>query len=92
MATFAVELEYGDRDLLQRIRPTHREYLRELEQRGVLLAAGPYADDKAGLLIYSVADEDELRKVLDADPYTQHGVVARTTIREWNTVLGTWLS
>ena len=93
MAKFVVELVYGeDREHRLEVRPAHREYSRGLADRGVLLAGGPYADDLGALLVYEVADEDELREVLDDDPYTTAGVIAETTVREWNAVTGSWVS
>ncbi|GAA2815431.1 YciI family protein [Saccharopolyspora taberi] len=93
MAKFVVELVYGaDRDHRLEVRPAHREYSKGLGERGVLLAGGPYADDLGALLIYEVADADELREVLAADPYTEAGVIAETRIREWNAVTGSWVA
>ncbi len=92
MATFAVELVYiEDRERRLEARPAHREYSRELAGRGVLLAGGPFSDERAALLIYEAADADELQRILDADPYVQAGVVAETTVREWNVITGSWL-
>lgn len=92
MAKFVVELVYGeDRDRRLEVRPEHREYSKELAGRGVLLAGGPYADERGALLVYRAADADELQRVLDADPYTEAGVIAETTIREWDVVSGAWI-
>jgi uncharacterized protein len=52
MAWFTVETTYvEDRDRLADSRPRHREYLRELVERGKVAAAGPYADDSAGFAV-----------------------------------------
>ncbi|MGW3469256.1 YciI family protein [Saccharopolyspora sp. NPDC000995] len=91
MAKFVVDLVYGeDEQRRLEVRPAHREYCRELADRGVLLAGGPFADNLGAQLIYEVADADELQKVLDADPYTEAGVIAKTTVREWNLLTGAW--
>ena len=93
MASFVVELVYGEnRDYRMEVRPAHREYMKELQSRGILRAAGPYTDDRGAMLIYDVADADELGRILDADPYTEAGVIAETSIREWNPLTGTWVS
>lgn len=93
MARFAVELVYGeDQQRRLEVRPAHREYLKQLEQQGVLLVSGPYTDNLGALLIYEAADADELRRILDNDPYTEAGVIAETTIREWHTVTGIWVA
>nr|WP_228046511.1 muconolactone Delta-isomerase family protein [Saccharopolyspora sp. HNM0983] len=84
---------YGDdREQRLQVRPQHREYSRGLADRGVLLAAGPYADEAGAMLIYEVADADELQRVLAADPYAEAGVLARTDVREWHAVTGSWTS
>ncbi|WP_190820185.1 YciI family protein [Saccharopolyspora pogona] len=91
MAKFVVDLVYGeDEERRLEVRPAHREYCRDLADRGVLLAGGPFADNLGAQLIYEAADADELQKVLDADPYTEAGVIAKTTVREWNLLTGAW--
>ncbi|QIZ35115.1 YciI family protein [Saccharopolyspora sp. ASAGF58] len=91
MSKFVVDLVYGeDEERRLEVRPAHREYCRELADRGVLLAGGPFADKLGAQLIYEAADADELQKVLDADPYTEAGVIAKTTVREWNLLSGAW--
>ncbi|GDY32103.1 YciI family protein [Gandjariella thermophila] len=93
MATFAVELCYGrDTAEQERVRPEHRAYLRQLAERGVVLASGPFPDENGGLVIYQVADEAELRAVLADDPFSKAGVIVRTTVRQWNPLFGTWIS
>ncbi|KAA5829084.1 YciI family protein [Saccharopolyspora hirsuta] len=92
MARFVVELVYGeDQERRLEVRPAHREYCRDLAARGVVLAGGPFTDGEGAQLVYEVADRDELQKVLDADPYTEAGVIAKTTVREWDVVVGAWL-
>lgn len=73
MARFAVELVFGpDSEKRLAVRPAHREYIASLAEKGVVLAAGPYADDTGALIIYEVADEASLKEILSADPYTPH--------------------
>lgn len=92
MAKFVVQLVYGqDEDKRLEVRPDHREYSRELAEQGALLVGGPYEDQLGAMLVYEAADRDELQRLLDADPYAEAGVVAETTIREWNPVTGSWI-
>ncbi|MER7080463.1 hypothetical protein SAMN02982929_05440 [Saccharopolyspora kobensis] len=92
MARFVVDLVYGeDQEHRLQVRPAHREYCRELADRGVLLAGGPFTDGAGAQIVYEAADRDELKAVLDADPYTEAGVIARTTVREWDVLVGAWL-
>ncbi|MEU2947454.1 YciI family protein [Nocardiopsis alba] len=93
MAKFVVEFEYNvDREGRQGLHPAHAENLYRLAESGVLLLGGPVIGDNAGLLLYEVADREELRKVLDEEPYVRGGVVAGTRIREWAPGKGAWLS
>lgn len=92
MAKFVVEWVYsGDTDKRMQARPQHREYCRELGERGVLLAGGPFGTSASALLVYEAADVEALHEVLADDPYTKAGVIALTTIREWNAVTGSWV-
>lgn len=92
MAQFVVELVYGqDTERRLQVRPSHREYSKQLAEKGVLRVGGPYADERGAMLVYEAADRDELQRILDDDPYAQAGVLAETTVREWNPVTGSWL-
>ncbi|MFR9730461.1 YciI family protein [Saccharopolyspora sp. MS10] len=93
MAKFVVEMVYGqDEEKRLAVRPAHRDYAKELAERGELLAAGPYQDGAGAQLIYEAPDEAAVRGLLDADPYLREGVLASTTIREWNALVGAWIS
>jgi uncharacterized protein YciI len=93
MARFAVELVFGpDTEKRLGVRPAHREHIASLVEKGVVLGAGPYADDTGALIIYEVADEAALKEVIAADPYTPANVVTEWKIREWTPVLGLWLN
>jgi uncharacterized protein YciI len=92
MARFAVEYVYtADTEKRLAMRPTHREYLKSLQERGMLLASGPWASDTGALLIFEAEDEGALKEVLEHDPYTEADVLNRVRITEWTPVLGTWL-
>ncbi|SMD07875.1 YciI family protein [Lentzea albidocapillata] len=92
MARFAVELVFGpDREKRLAVRPEHREYIASLAEKGVILASGPYADDAGALIIYEAADEASVKEIIAADPYTTANV-AQWTIREWNPLMGPWIT
>ena len=86
MAKFAVVLTFGDLEAVAATRPRHREYLQRLLAEGKLVASGPWADGTGALVIYEAADEEEVRGLLDADPYAAAGVIADRQIKEWNRV------
>jgi uncharacterized protein YciI len=86
MTTFAVQLLFDrDEDARMEVRPRHREYLRELTAEGRLRLAGPFADGDGALLVYDVADREELDAVLAKDPYFAGGdpVASIHSVREW---------
>jgi uncharacterized protein YciI len=92
MARFAVELVFGpDREKRLAVRPEHREYIASLAGKGVILASGPYADDTGALIIYEADDEASLKEIIAADPYTPANV-AEWRIREWNPLMGPWIT
>jgi uncharacterized protein len=80
-----------DREKLLAVRPVHRDYLGRLAKEGVVLAAGPNADDTGGIVLFDVADAAQLDQIVAEDPYVAEGVLAERTVREWNIVLGAWL-
>ena len=88
MALFAVIGEFAeDQELRLRTRPTHREYLQSLFDKGKIVMSGPWEDETGMLLVYDVADMGEAEQLLAHDPYRSAGVLANATIKEWRVVL-----
>lgn len=90
MAWFLVQTRYAS-DEFSKVRPAHREFLAKLTAEGTLAVAGPVGDDEGGLMICQAENAEELRKIIDKDPYHVQGVLAERTIREFKPVLGSWL-
>lgn len=90
MSTFIIEYRYvsGRSADLDRIRPTHREHLRSLAERGMLLASGPWVAEAGAALIMRAASLDEVYAALDEDPFAAAGLIAERTAREWEPVIG----
>lgn len=85
---FAAIIEYiQDKDKIQQIRPTHREYQRSLLAAGKLAAAGPFTDDSGALIVYEAESKEAAEKILQADPFCQNGVFVKYVLRPWNTVM-----
>lgn len=60
----------------------HVEWLATLEADGRLVAAGPFPDDAAGMLVLRVRDRDEAWRLSQDDPFVRAGV--RTPrLRRW---------
>jgi uncharacterized protein YciI len=85
---FAAIIEYlQDKAKVDEIRPTHRQYLRTLIEKGQLAATGPFTDGSGALIIYEAATKEEAEALLKADPFHQAGVFIKYVIRPWNAVM-----
>lgn len=68
----------------------HRAYLRELKQRGVLLASGPFEPRFGGALLLRLAgpkDDRALLAIRDGDPFVKEGL-AQYELLPWAPVIG----
>lgn len=84
---FAAIIEYlQDAEKVNALRPTHRQYLLELKDRGRLAATGPFTDGSGALIIYEAADRDEAERLLQGDPFSKNGVFVSYVLRPWNPV------
>ena len=63
----------------------HRTYLDTLYAKKILLASGPQVPRTGGLLLARGVSKDELRTLLDGDPFAQEGI-ARYNIVEFDPV------
>ena len=85
---FAAMIEYvTDKEKIQSVRPSHRQYLTSLQASGRLAASGPFLDDWGALIIYEADSPEEARALLEGDPFHANGIFVRWTIRPWNPVL-----
>lgn len=77
-----------DREAVRRHLAIHLDYQREIEKRGMLVAAGPLSDEKGeawtgkGMIVLRAADLEEARKIADADPMHRDGV-RKYTLLPW---------
>ena len=68
----------------------HRAYLRELKQKGILIAAGPFDPRLGGALLLRISDQDvrsALDRIRDEDPFTTKGI-AQYELLPWKPVIG----
>ena len=85
---YAAIIEYSqDKAKIQSLRPTHRQYLAQLRERGQLAVAGPFPDDSGGLIVYEAASAEEAERLIHDDPFHQHGIFVRYQLRPWNPVM-----
>lgn len=73
-------------------RAEHRAYLRDLADRGVVVAAGAYApgEPHGALIVVRAPDKDAVAELVAGDPFRREGVVAGYTVTEWTPVIGPW--
>lgn len=89
MSVFVVTYGYdADPIELNQVRPTHREWLAQLLEKGTLLASGPMVDRPAALLVFKADSIEELNSLLDGDPFELAGMIGERTIEAWNPVFG----
>jgi uncharacterized protein len=84
---FVVQLSFDDDPRRLEARPRHREMLTRLHESGVLVMAGPWADDSGALLVFRT-DEAGVRKIMDEDPYYRAPGVTVASLREWRPIVG----
>ncbi|MDH2424974.1 YciI family protein [Sphaerisporangium sp. TRM90804] len=87
MPRFVLHMTFRNDDARLAVRPAHREHLRELQSKGTLLTAGPWADDSGALHVYQADDEAEVRSILARDPYTAVDGYEVTFLKEWTVIV-----
>ena len=69
----------------------HRAYLRTLQERGLLIASGPFDPRAGGALLLRFPDGEDVRRALDRvrddDPFTKH-CVAQYELLPWAPTIG----
>jgi uncharacterized protein YciI len=63
----------------EQLRIRHHEYLVDLEQRGIIFGAGPFADigekpSGSGMIIVRAKNREEAARIGGQEPYTQAGL------------------
>ena len=64
------------------------EILGEMCEQGLLVAAGPFADQSGALLLFASDDVAEVKSALARDPYYVAPGVQIATIQPWTVVTG----
>lgn len=73
--------------LAQQHLAAHTARLHEFHSKGVLLMAGPLQDPMNGDAIGVFTTREDAEEFVAGDPFVQHGVVTRWTIRPWREAL-----
>jgi len=72
----------GDLSLAPDVFPAHRAWYQEFMARGVLLSLGPFTDRGGSMAVFTTREAAE--EFASGDPFVQHGVVSKWSIREWH--------
>jgi len=83
MPYFLVELSYREREKINNLRPTHRDYIERLFKEGKVASAGRFSDNSGSVFLYKVSIQPELLPLIEADPYLQHKAAVVGSIREF---------
>ena len=95
MAFYVVQYAYTtDSSRIDELRPSHREYLRSLAERGILRASGPFveAPSPSALFVYYADHEDDVRACVEDDPFQKADLVQAWSVTQWNPVIGVFAS
>lgn len=72
-------------------REEHLKLAKNYADRGLLVIGGALADpaDEA-ILVFKTESEKEVAEFARQDPYVQNGLIAKTEIRKWSVVIGSY--
>ena len=87
MAIFVVQSKYHEEHDSERLaaRPAHRDWLARLHKEGIIVNAGPLADESGAILMFDVSSAQELTKYLTDDPYPTASL-SYMVLGEWKTL------
>lgn len=82
-----IELAFTNEEARLAARAAHRQRLTDLHRAGVVLMAGPFADETGAIIIVDVPDRGAVDEIIRSDPYfTTPGVTVRH-VRRWQPFL-----
>jgi uncharacterized protein len=81
---------YGNAESRAIQRAAHREFLRDLWDRGTLMLSGPFEDDEepGAVLIIMAGSPEEAAHLMDADPLCSAGLIQTREIRRYRVAWG----
>jgi uncharacterized protein YciI len=91
MQLFAVIYRYStDMAALDEHRPSHKDYLRELFEAGVVVVSGPMGEGggPGALLVLRADSADAVKGHLDGDPFHRLGLIVEREVRAWSPAFG----
>ena len=92
MGLYIVEYDYKKKlqSVIEMFRPAHRTFMRDLHQRGILLSSGFLRDatTEGALLLMRCDSAQQVRDLLEEDPFNVNGLITPKTIKEWEPTIG----
>lgn len=92
MAFYVIEYTYDHAldSLIQDFRPAHRQFLRELNTKGDLLASGFLRDAMStdAMIIMRADSAADALATLEEDPFFVNGFILERRAREWTPTIG----
>jgi uncharacterized protein YciI len=61
----------------------HAKFIDQLVEDDFILMGGPLVDEGGSLLIFNADDENEVRKKLKDDPWTERGILKLESVKRW---------
>lgn len=68
-------------DRVRDVAPQHAAYWHSLTLPAYL--GGPFADRSGGLITFEAESTDSARPLVEADPFSRHGLLRRRWLEEW---------
>lgn len=91
---YILEYEYVS-DILEKRTPYRSEHLalaEDLQKKQLIIAAGPFNPPSGAVFLFNTSDKSIVNKFVEQDPYVKAKLVTKYTIKEWNVVIGGFLS
>lgn len=85
MKYFAVFLPMLDEQKSKDYRDEHLQFLEGLREKDVIVMNGRFTDGAGGLVIYKGEGQDEIKKLVEQDPYIVNGA-RYFELHEWEMV------
>ncbi|MCP5064889.1 MAG: hypothetical protein GY936_20910 [Ignavibacteriae bacterium] len=70
------------KDLTEAVVRKHVKYLKELDEKGQLVLAGPFLDYRGGMIIVKVKSQNEAMMIAKNDPFVKENLES-FKLREW---------
>ena len=65
----------------------HAAFMDAMFEAGVIILAGPFADESGSMIIMYSESAEAARSVFLGDPWSQHNILAPRDVKEWTIFL-----